>query len=304
MKNTHKYIIALDIGGTKIEGVLFNKKYKILKKKRIYYQKKHQEAEVKISRKAFLDLVNNLIDELIDGLKIYGIAVSIPDIITKDGSIQGKSKILSLSNFAIAKYFKNKYKCKVKVANDADCFAIAEYKFGAGRGCKNMVGVIYGTGIGAGLILNGKIYRSTTGGAGEFGHNQIDPSGPKDRTGLNGTVEAFAGGADFIKAYIKAGGKFKNPKAEDIFYSKEKIAYKIVDNSLEKFAIGLAQLMNILNPDIIVIGGGLSKLPIYKKLNKLTKKYTFDVLKKNVKIVKNKLGDFAGVYGAALIFFE
>lgn len=298
-----RYAIGIDIGGTKVEAVLFNEKLKQLNKKRAYFIKKGSESVVSMTRKDVLDLISNLVDEIKRDKKIEGIGISIPDIITDDGKIAGESKIKSLSNFAICPYFKRKYKCKIIVKNDADCLALGEQRFGAGKGHKNVIGVIYGTGIGAGIVLDGKIYSGTTGSAGEFGHNPVNPYGPPERTGLLGTVEAYAGGADLIDNYIKEGGRIKNPNPGKIFRSKEKIAQDVMNESLDYLARGLAQLMNILNPGIIVLGGGQSNMNVYKKLNMLTKRYTFSNLKKSVKIVKNKLGDSAGVYGAAALIF-
>jgi len=296
--------IALDIGGTKIEGVLFNDRYKQLRKKRVYFEKKKSVTVVKMSKKAVLEMVCDLIIELKKGKRIKGIGVSIPDVISKDGSIIGTSKIGSLSNFALGKYLKNKFRCKVKVANDADAFALGEARRGAGKGYKNVIGIIYGTGIGSGIIIEGKLYTGTTGSCGEFGHNIVNPSGPKERIGLPGTVEAYAAGPNLIRNYIRAGGKIKDPDTKKIFYSKEPKAKIIMNESLKHFAIGIAGLMNTLNPGIIVLGGGLSNLPVYRELNKLVKGYTIDGLRKHVKIVKNKLGDSAGIYGAAVLVFN
>ena len=299
-----EYVIALDIGGTKIEGVLFNNRFKKIKKERVYFKKDKVESVVRMTKKEVLGLICNLILTLKEGKKIAGIGISIPDVITKEGSIAGTSKIGCLSNFPIAKYLKKKFKCKVIAANDADCFALAEQRLGAGKGCKNIIGIIYGTGIGAGIIIEGKIYAGSTGSSGEFGHNVVDPRGLRERIGLRGTVESFAAGPNLVKDYINAGGKIKDPDPIKIFYSKERKAKQVMDESLEMFSVGIASLMNILNPEIIVIGGGLSNLPVYRQLNRWTKKYTVDGLRKHVKIVRNKLGDSAGAYGAAVLVLD
>lgn len=269
----------------------------------MYFRKKISESVVRVPRKEVLGIICSLIEELKHGVHIKGIGISIPDVITKEGSIAGTSKIGALGNFALGKYLTTKFKCKVKVANDADCFALGEQKVGAGKCHQNVIGIIWGTGIGAGIILDGNIFSGTTGSAGEFGHNIVDPQGPKERIGLRGTVEAFAAGPNIVRNYIAAGGRMKDPDPRKIFDSKEPKARKIMKLSLDRLAIGIASLMNILNPEIIVIGGGLSNLPAYRQLNSLTKKYTIDGLRKNVKIVKNKLGDSAGVYGAAALVF-
>lgn len=302
-----KYAIALDIGGTKIEGVLFDRNYRAVDKKRVYYAKKTSDSSVKMPKKQALDMICSVIESLKTGIKqsdIAGIGISIPDVISKKGSIVGTSKISSLSNFSLADYLEKKYRTKVRAANDADCFSLAEQRLGAGKGHDNVVGVIYGTGIGAGIIINSKIYSGATGSAGEFGHNIVNPAGPKERLGFRGTIEAYAGGPDVVRNYLGFGGKNKNAGPKEIFASKEPAAKKARNNALVYFSIGLAQIMNMLNPGVIVLGGGQSNLSVYKELNCLTKKYTIDGLRKNIRIVKNKLGDSGGVYGAAVLAFE
>lgn len=294
-----KHIIALDIGGTKIEGVLFNDKLKCLKKKRVYYGRGNDEVTINLSRAEVLSMIETLICELKGKKKIFGIGVSIPDVVNKQGALQGTSKITALSNFPLGAHLKRKFKCRVTVNNDADCFALGEAMHGAGKGHENVIGVIYGTGIGAGLVLNGKLYTGATGSCGEFGRSVVDPNGPSDRTGMRGTVEAYAGGGDLVRNYLRFGGKMKHATTKEIYRSKEKAAKKAMDLALEHLCIGLSTLWNVLNPGIIVMGGGQSNLPVYRELNKRTKKYTIDGLQAYVKIVKNKLGDSAGIYGAA-----
>ncbi len=298
-----RYAIALDIGGTKIEGVLFNDRFRQLKKKRVYFKKKKYESVVSMPKKDVLGMMTGLIDEL-KTERIHGIGISIPDVITKDGSFAGVSKIKSLSKFPLGKYLREKYRCKVTVNNDADCIAYGEARLGAGKGHKNVIGIIWGTGIGAGLVLEGKIYSGTTGSAGEFGHNIVDPSGQKERLGLKGTVEAFAGGPDLVRIYKRMGGRIRNPDPKKIYSSKERIAKKASSLSLSRLAIGLAGIMNLLNPEVIVMGGGQSNLPVYKELNRLTRQYTYPALRKYVRVVKNRLGDSAGIYGAAALVFD
>jgi len=299
-----RYVVALDVGGTKIEGVLFNDRYRRLKKKRIFFEKKKYESVVSLPRKAVLAMMCDLIDELKTSHRISGIGISIPDVITKDGSFAGVSKIKSLTKYPLGKYLRKKYRCRVAVHNDADCIAYGEAKLGAGKGCKNVIGIIWGTGIGAGIVLEGQIYSGTTGSAGEFGHNIVDPSGPKERLGLKGTVEAFAGGPDLVRIYKKMGGKIHDPDPKKIYTSNERIAKKASSLSLSRLAMGLAGLMNLLNPEVIVMGGGQSNLKVYKELNRLTRLYTYPALRKYVRVIKNKLGDSAGIYGAAALALE
>jgi len=293
-----KHVIALDIGGTKIEGALFDEKFREKGKHRIYFPKKGSSSTVNLPRKQVLAIICEMVDTLKKG-GINGIGVSIPDVIDDKGTIVGTSKIKALDYFELGTFLKKKYRCRVTVNNDADCFAYGEAKLGAGKGYKNVIGIIFGTGIGSGIIINGELYIGSTGSCGEFGHNVLNPKGPNERNGFIGTVEAYAGGPDIIRNYLKHGGKNKKISTAEIYESKERAAKKAISEALEYLSRGLASLMNILNPGIIVIGGGQSNRPIYRELNRLTKKYTIDGLRRYVKVVKNKLGDSAGIYGAA-----
>jgi predicted NBD/HSP70 family sugar kinase len=292
-------IVALDIGGTKLEGALFQKS-KLLKKKRIYFPKASSSAEVALPRKELLSMITGMIDELSGG-KLDGVGISIPYVIDNDGKIIGYCKLLALSDFALGDYLRNRYMCRVTVNNDADCLAYGEAKLGAGKGKKNVVGIIWGTGIGSGIVLDGNIYSGSTGSAGEFGHNIVNPAGPVGSTGIKGEIEAYAGGPFVVRNYLKFGGKDKLATGGDVFRSKEAAARKAADDAVKYLCMGLAGIMNTLNPEIIVMGGGLSNLAIYPRLNRETRKYTMPMLRSHVKIVKNKLGDSGGIYGAALL---
>jgi len=288
--------IALDIGGTKIEGVLFNEKYKELKKERILFNRNAPQKEI-------LRIIFNIISNLKTN-KLNGIGISIPDHVSPSGKLSGMCKIKSIRNLSLRSILQKKYKCKVIVQNDADCFAVAEHFLGAAKGADTSIGVIIGTGIGSGIILKDQLYLSKRGSAAEFGHNVINPSGPKCRCGLNGDIESFAAGPNLVRNYKAKGGKLKNPDPKIIFLSKEKAAKDSVKEALEALAIGISSLINIFDPDIIVLGGGLSNLSLTEKLIALTKKYTMIDFRNNFKIVKNKLGDSAGVYGAAYLIFN
>jgi len=304
MSQQKKLVVALDVGGTKIAGVLFDEKYKKIKSQKVFFPKAAADREVKISQAKVLKIFTDLINELKGRENIIGIGVSMPDIITADGRIYGRCKIKALSNFKLADFLQKKYRVRVRVAHDAGCFAWAESKMGATKKYKDTVGVIWGTGIGAGVIDSGHRVEEGRLSAGEFGHNPVDPAGPKCVCGLYGCVEALASGPNLIKNYVKLGGKIKDPDPKKIFFAKDKISRKAFSQALDALARGIAQIYNIINPEVIVLGGGLSNLPVYPLLNKLVKKYTLPALRGRVKILKNKLGDTAGVYGSAMLILE
>ncbi|MEK6854524.1 MAG: ROK family protein, partial [Nanoarchaeota archaeon] len=243
----------------------------------------------------------------IPGFKLRGIGVGTAGFL-KNGRLEMVPNIPAIRGARLKDYLqqqlrRNGIKAPLFVENDSICFALAEFMFGAARGCKNVIGVIVGTGIGGGLILDGKIYRGRDGGAGHIGHTMIDHSGPRCGCGQKGHFESWCSGKYITQRYVAAGGKIKNPDPRKIIHSKEAVARKIMLETYEKFGIAFANLINTFNPDIIVIGGGVSNLPneFYRKTNAAAKKYAYSAFSDGLRIVKNRLGDAAGVYGAAAL---
>jgi fructokinase len=288
-----RYVIALDVGGTKIEAALFDEKYHALRKERV-------PSPVNMSRKATLSTITSLIDRLKDR-KISGIGISYPANILAGGRTPKVSKLRGLAGFDLQGYLSKKFGCKVVVANDADCFALGEHRMGAAKGTTNSFGLIWGTGVGGGAVIHGELYVAKTMSAGELGHDVLDGKGPRNEFGQRGDIESYAGGVYLARNYRKLGGRIKAAGAREIFYSKEPAAKKAMSMALDSIARGLSHVMHLLCPEIIVVGGGLSNLPIYSKLNCLTKKYTSRNMRGQVHIVRNRLGDSSGVYGAAAL---
>ncbi len=279
-----RYFIGLDIGGTKIEGILVNDKYKIIKKN-------IKKTEADKPREITLKNIFSVIKELKQNYKLSGIGISTAGYV-KNKVLVNCPNIPNLNNINIIKDFKKNIKEKFIVENDANCFALAENIYWKK---KNLVGVILGTGIGTGIIINGKLYRGKSGST-EFGHTIIASSGLKCRCGKKGDFESWCSGNSILKRYKKLGGKLK--KTQEIFKSKDKLAKKIIDETYKYLGIGLANIITALNPDLIVLGGGVSNGIDYNRINKEVKKNVIKELRDDVKIVKNKLGADSGVIGA------
>lgn len=289
-----RYSIGIDIGGTKIDGILANENGKVLKRYRIKTQAHKSKAVI----------INNII-EVIKKLKtgkIEGIGIGVAGVIDEKGSILFNPNIKNLEGVNIIKDLKKKLNHKFYITNDANCFALGESLFGAGKKAKNIVGVTFGTGIGNGIIINKKLYTGSHGGAGEFGHSIINPDGLKCKCGLKGDFESFCSGPSIVKRYYKAGGKIKNTDPKKIFNSDEEIAKKIMKETYKYLGIGLANIINALDPDLIVLGGKVSNLDFYKEVNKQVKKYANKGVSKKVKVVKHKLIDSGALGAAALVF--
>lgn len=282
-----KYFIGLDIGGTKIEGILVNENYKLLKK-----IKKPTEADK--PRKITLKNIFSILNELKGNYKISGIGISTAGYI-RNNYLVNCPNIPNLNNTNIMKDLKKNIKEKFIVENDANCFALVENTY---WGKKDMVGVIIGTGIGTGIIINERLYKGKSGST-EFGHTIIDPSGLKCNCGKKGDFESWCSGNFILKRYKKLGGKLNT--TQEIFRSKDKTAKKIIDETYKYLGIGLSNLITTLNPELIVIGGGVSNELYYKRVNSEVKKNVIKELRQDVRIVKNKLGDDSGIIGVILL---
>lgn len=270
------------MGGTKIEGILMSEKGKILKKVR-------KPTEAKKSKKIILNNIVEVISKLCKK-KIIGIGIGHPGF-SINNKLTSIFNIKTLIGINLQKEIQKRTKIKTFTENDANCFALAEHTFGAAKNSINSIGLIIGTGIGAGFMINNKLYKGSHNGAGEVGYEPMH----------NSSFEKLCSGANLVRRY---NGKIKN--AAEILTSKDPKAKKIIKDANEHFAQGFATMINYLDPDVIVIGGGMSKSfnAFIPKVKKLLPKYAPNANQKYVKIVKNKLGDSSGVIGAALLPFK
>ena len=305
------YIIGLDVGGTKIEGILVKATAagvlpKIVKKIREPTDAVAGKNAVIGNIVRVIAALHNYGKEEIPGFRLSGVGIGTAGFL-KNGRMQMTPNIPALVNVRLKDVLLQRLRKlgikRIFIENDSICFALAEFMFGAARGYKDVIGIIVGTGIGSGLILDRKVYRGRDGGAGHIGHTTVDPSGPRCGCGQRGHFESWCSGKFITKRYVAAGGKIRNPDPHKIFYSKDPVARKIMSETYEKFGLALANIINTFNPEIIVLGGGVSNLPaeFYRKINASAKKYAYQAFSDGIKIVKNRLGDSAGVFGAVAL---
>ena len=191
---------------------------------------------------------------------------------------------------------------KIEIQNDANCFAMAEALHGAGRGQKLVFGVIMGTGCGGGIVHNGEVITGQHAIAGEWGHTSINPDGPLCYCGKRGCVETYISGGGLEARYFEQFGEKRSFKEISRDYGKGQDDLDgFMGIFFKNFGRAIANLINILDPDIIVIGGGVSNFePIYSEgRNEVARQVFSDYLA--TPIVQHQLGDSAVVLGAALI---
>lgn len=299
------YAAAIDLGGTKIEGAIVDEKGEIHSRKRIATQAEKGKKQV---LKNIFSVINFLKENFKQEIK--GVGIATPGFVDKTGKIIfGGAALKCLAGVNLKKELKKKFDLPVFIENDANCFALAEAVYGSGKTHKVVLGIIWGTGIGLGIVIDRKVYSGAFGAAGEFGHICLEPrmtKGPKCGCGQHACLENLASGKNISRIYRQKGGKIKNADPQQIYESKEVIAQKVISDALHYLGLGLCHLVNILNPDVIVLGGGVSKFPspVYKKLEKEIKKYALPILTKKLKIVRHEISDAAGVLGAAALVFE
>lgn len=287
-------VLAVDAGGTKTEAILADVrsfKIKILEKNRLITRG--------LQRKDYLKELKRLIIETKVN-KAKAISFSVPGY-EINNRIECSPNLKALEDINLKAWAKSNFRKKVFIENDANCFALAESMLGAYKKASILVGIIIGSGVGSGIVINHKLYRGWQGIGAEIGHTTMIPKGRVCGCGKRGCVEAYISGESITKRYLEAGGSIPSPDPVKIWKAKKRdvVAGEIIDETVELMAIMFSNIANLLNPEIIVVGGGVSNLPFFKIVNQRIKKYLIKGLK--LEIVKNTLGDDAGILGAALI---
>ena len=309
--------IGIDVGGTNVKIALVNDEGQI-----IYSNSVPTRAEM-----GYEYTVNNIKQAIYELLKetkletkdIQGIGFGFPGQVDyKEGIVRNAPNIPGWVEIPIAKIFEDEFNIPTRVDNDVRCAALGELNYGAGKGCENLICITVGTGIGSGLIINGKLARGASNAAGEIGHIKLQMNdGPICGCGDTGCFEAFASGPAIVamaEEYIKGGKATKyremagsNPITPYIVSEAAKagdpVAKRIFTIIGEYLGIGLAGVVNLLNPEKIIIGGGVADAgeilinPLVETLKKRAMKIAGDT----VQVVPAQLGNTAGVIGASLL---
>jgi glucokinase len=288
-----KKYIGVDIGGTKIHASLIDEKGRIVREIII-------RTEASRGRKKVIQNIFSAIESLFSK-QVRGIGIGSPGPIDiRKGKILNTPN-LPLKNFDLRRAVQKKFRVKTALDNDAKCFVLGEAVYGSGRGKKIVAGLTMGTGIGGGLVLDGKIYHGR-GRASEFGHMPINFEGNVGKCGHRGCLESYIGKFAIRKYASRIG--IGNPY--DLFIAAKKgnkKARKIWRDVGFYLGIGVAYLANIFDPDIIVIGGNVSGAWQFfeKEMKKTVREKSIVGLPR---IVKSGLGSKAAILGAARLVME
>ena len=286
--------IGIDLGGTKIEGILTDEKYATITRKRVPTNQEEGYSSI-------LELIKSMVLELTqESDDKFSIGVCTPGALSLDSGLIKNSNTQCLIGKDLQNDLKNILHCDISIENDANCFALAESKLGSGKNSNLVFGVIMGTGVGGGITINGKIHRGRTNIAGEWGHHCLHTGGNSCYCGNKGCVETYISGPALEKNWSNLSGL--NQSLPEIIQNSDNPNF---DNwkkiFLDNFGLALANVIDILDPDIIVLGGGVSNIDfLYNEgKNAVYEKVFSDII--DTPIIKNELGDSAGVFGACML---
>jgi fructokinase len=293
----NEYRLGIDLGGTKIEGVILDCAGKELLRKRIEtQQEKGYESILGRIRELYHVLTSQI------SSKPHTLGIGTPGAISFRTGLLKNSNTVCMNGKPLKADLQKVLGRDFAVQNDANCFAMAEAMMGAGKGKARVFGVIMGTGCGGGIVHEGKVVTGLQSIAGEWGHMSIDPHGPECYCGSRGCVETFISGGGLEKRYAKENGE-SLPLKEIVtrYRADEERASAFMELFFCHFGRAMANLINILDPDGVVLGGGVSNIEeIYTHGVHAVQACVFsDSLE--TPILRNQLGDSAGVIGAALI---
>ena len=291
--------IGIDLGGTKTEGILIDNVGKELSRHRIKTEKNYDGT------------IQGIISIVKKFEKKFGetesIGIGMPGAVSSDSALVKNANSIWLNGKPFKTDLQKKLDRNVNLENDANCFALSEAVDGAGKGYKVVFGVIIGTGTGGGIVVNQKVLTGRNNIAGEWGHVSLPNRSDNEKKYVkqcycekSGCMETYVSGPGFASVFnLKYKTNYDSHSIIQEFNNNKERAVEALNNYIDHLARGLSLVCNILDPDIIVLGGGMSNISyIYENINSSLKKYIFSN-SFDTNVVKNLHGDSGGVRGAA-----
>lgn len=321
MQERHELpVLAIDLGGTKIMATLISHQGQVMARE--YHLTLAGEGPQSVINR-ILSAVDHLLRVGNIGLsQLHSISIAAAGAIDFDqGLVTSSPNLPGWHNVLLRDMVNRKYKVRTFLINDASAGALGEHHFGAGRGVNNLVYLTVGTGIGGGIIINGRLYSGPSGSAGEIGHMTIDVNGPRCSCGNIGCLEMLASGTAIAREAIRrisqgeesslsqmVGGKIENITAEKVGVAArggDGLALEVISKAATYLGVGMVNLVNIFNPEMIIVGGGVAQMGdlLLEPARRVVKERAFQLAAQAVRIVPAQLGDNAGVLGAAVFAY-
>ncbi len=291
--------IGIDLGGTKTEGILIDNSGKELSRNRIKTEKNYEGTI-----QGIISIVKNFENDFGNS---QSVGIGMPGAVSKDSALVKNANSIWLNGKPFKKDLEKKLNRNVNLENDANCFSLSEAVDGAGQGHSVVFGVIIGTGTGGGIVVNQKVINGKNNIAGEWGHVSLPNRSEDEKKYVkqcycekNGCMETYVSGPGFANGFnLKHNTNHNSHAIIEEFNNNEQRAITALNGYVDHLARGLSLICNILDPDIIVLGGGMSNISyIYENINNALKKNIFSNTFET-KVVKNIHGDSGGVRGAA-----
>ena len=321
LTSRRRSVLAVDLGGTKIITAVILSTGEIICRK--YSLTLADEGPRPVINRLSSAVAETMAQAKLKTSDIAGIGIAAAGILDIDrGIVTTSPNLPHWHNVPLRDIFADRLGVVTYLINDSNAAALGEHRFGAGIGFDNIIYLTVSTGIGGGIIIDGELYSGADGCAGELGHMTIEADGPQCHCGNFGCLEAMASGWAVAKEAMMrinrgerssiielVNGRLENITAETVAIAArrgDQLAADIVAEAAKYLGIGLANLVNIFNPELIVIGGGLSKMGdmLLKPARKVLKERAFRLPSRTVHIVRARLGSNAGIIGAAAYVFD
>ena len=310
-------VLAIDLGGTQIRAALVSSDGRVMARE--YRPTLSEEGPQSVIDRIFLATDCLLSPGNIDSSQLDSISIAAAGAIDVGrGLVTASPNLPGWFDVPLRDIVKEKYGVDTFLLNDASAAALGEHRFGAGKGLNDLIYITVSTGIGGGIIINGELYSGASGSAGEIGHMTIDVNGPGCDCGNTGCLEMLASGTAIAREAIRrigqgeksaiidiVDGQVDNITAEHVGMAAQggdNLASEIILRAATYLGIGLANLVNIFNPEMIIVGGGVAKMGelLLEPARQVMMERAFSLPAHAVRIVTARLGDDAGLLGAAV----
>lgn len=293
----NKHVVGVDLGGTKVEACLLDQDRNLIARQRVL-------SEASRGMDHVIQNIANVIHKVSEGRDFAAVGMGTPGTyIPSEDRLYGAPHTPVYEEPGLIQGLQKCLEVPLVVDNDANCLALAEFFASCEGKYRYVMAVILGTGVGCGLILDNKLYRGSKGGAGEIGHTSIDINGRVCECGLKGCVEAYLSGPSHSRRFFELSGKKLDLREIYALFEKgDPIARRLLEESCRIMGVFFANTINALDLEAVILGGGVSNIPLwYAKVPPVMEQCFFGIPRKKVPIIKARLGDSAGVFGAAYL---
>jgi len=322
MQEGHKPpVVVIDLGGTKTIAAIISHPPQVVAKE--YFLTLADEGMEAVTGRIFSAIDRLLSAENIEPSQLHSISIAAAGAIDPErGVVTLSPNLPGWRDIPLRDIFNKRYKVNTVLINDANAEALGEHRLGAGKGVDSLILITVGTGIGGGIIINGRLYTGASGSAGEVGHITIDVNGPRCSCGNTGCWETLASGramAREAKGRVSRGEKsilteMVKGEIEEITTEKigaaagegDPLALEVISRAGTYLGIGMVNLVNIFNPEMIIVGGGVAKMGelLLEPARRVVRERAFKLAAEVVRIVPTQLGDDGGVLGGAVFAYS